>query len=329
MAQRGDFEGEPEGGVGVGQCVGTGRRGAVEPVGAAEDEVAIEPAAAGDIGRVGVGDAPPRLGGFAGAVGVELDGGFAVAEAEAYAATVDGEILGGAHAAAVQPSFGAIAADRMGGGGQTEKCIGGRTTEADCGVRQHGEARDGEGAGGDGRVGGGELTELGAGAVCDDGRREGDAAPIVAAGRGGIPRDDFGGDGGAAGFERIGRGAEGGAAGVASSPLHGGADDARFVAAGGRRVQGRTELATVKARARKTAWRGRGAGMEKNGCGGKSVARPCLAGIFHTQLDQIDFTEDTEPRPQSGQGVWFRDLGSKLGALGEKEFIEESVIDPG
>ena len=32
-----------------------------------------------------------------------------------------------------------------------------------------------------------------------------------------------------------------------------------------------------------------------------------LARIFHTQLDQTDFTEDTEPRPQSsqsGQGVW-------------------------
>ena len=136
------------GAVGVGQCVGSGRRGAVEPVGAAEDEVASEPAAAGDTGRVGVGDAPPRPGGFAGAVGVELDGGFAVAEAEAHAATVHGEIVGGAHAAAVQPSFGAIAADRMGGGGQTEKCIGGRTTDADCGARQHGEARDGEGRGG-------------------------------------------------------------------------------------------------------------------------------------------------------------------------------------
>ena len=57
-----------------------------------------------------------------------------------------------------------------------------------------------------------------------------------------------------------------------------------------------------------------------------------LAGIFHTQLDQTDFTEDTEARPQSsqsGQGVWLRDLGSKLGALGEKEFLQESVIDAG
>ena len=57
-----------------------------------------------------------------------------------------------------------------------------------------------------------------------------------------------------------------------------------------------------------------------------------LAGIFHTQLDQTDFTEDTEPRPQSsprGQGVWLRELGSKLGALGEKEFIQERVIDAG
>ncbi len=162
-----------------------------------------------------------------------------------------------------------------------------------------------------------------------NGGGEGDAAPIVAAGRGGIPRDDFGGDGGAAGFARIGRGAEGG---VAGSPCHGGADDARFVAAGGRRVQGRTELATVKAQARKTAWRGRGAGMEKHGSGGKSVARPCLAGIFHPELSQTFFTEGTEPRPQSSpseQGVWLRDLGSKLGALGEKEFIEESVIDLG
>jgi hypothetical protein len=57
------------------------------------------------------------------------------------------------------------------------------------------------------------------------------------------------------------------------------------------------------------------------------------AGIFHTQLDQTDFTEDTEPKPQSsqsGQGVWLRDLGSKLGALlGEKEFIEERVNDAG
>ena len=161
---------------------------------------------------------------------------------------------------------------------------------------------------------------------------EGDAAPIVAAGRGGIPRDDFGGDGGVAGFERIGRGAEGGVAGAAGSPCHDGADDARFVAAGGRRVQGRTELATVKAQARKTAWRGRGAGMEKNGSGGKSVARPCLAGIFYPELSQTFFTEGAEPRPQSSQSeqrVWLRVLGSKLGALGEKEFIEESVIDPG
>ncbi len=63
---------------------------------------------------------------------------------------------------------------------------------------------------------------------------------------------------------------------------------------------------------------------------GKS--RPDLARIFHTQLDQTDFTEDTEPRPQSaqsGQGIWLRELGSKLGALCEKEFIQESVIDAG
>jgi hypothetical protein len=32
---------------------------------------------------------------------------------------------------------------------------------------------------------------------------------------------------------------------------------------------------------------------------------------------------------QSGQGVWLRDLGSKLGALCEKEFVHESVIDAG
>ena len=57
-----------------------------------------------------------------------------------------------------------------------------------------------------------------------------------------------------------------------------------------------------------------------------------LAGIFHTQLDQTDFTEDTEPKPQSsqsGQGVWLRDLGAKLGALREKECVQESVIDAG
>ncbi len=57
-----------------------------------------------------------------------------------------------------------------------------------------------------------------------------------------------------------------------------------------------------------------------------------LAGIFHTQLDQTDFTADTEPRPQSspsGQGLWLRELGSKLGALCENEFIQESVIEAG
>ena len=46
-----------------------------------------------------------------------------------------------------------------------------------------------------------------------------------------------------------------------------------------------------------------------------------LARIFHTQLDQTDFTEDTEPRPQSsqsGQGVWLRVLGLDLCALCEK-----------
>ena len=65
---------------------------------------------------------------------------------------------------------------------------------------------------------------------------------------------------------------------------------------------------------------------------GVELNRRGLAGIFHTQLDQTDFTEDTEPRPQSspsGQGVWLRELGSKLGALCEKEFIQESVIDAG
>ena len=49
-----------------------------------------------------------------------------------------------------------------------------------------------------------------------------------------------------------------------------------------------------------------------------SMGQPHLARIFHTQLDQTDFTEDTEPRPQSsqsGQGVWLCDLRSKLGAL--------------
>ena len=62
------------------------------------------------------------------------------------------------------------------------------------------------------------------------------------------------------------------------------------------------------------------------------MQKPGLARIFHTQLDQTDFTEDTEPRPQSsqsGQGVWLCDLRSKLGALCEKEFIQESVIDAG
>ena len=57
-----------------------------------------------------------------------------------------------------------------------------------------------------------------------------------------------------------------------------------------------------------------------------------LAGIFHTQLDQTDFTEDTEPKPQSsqsGQCVWLRDLGLDLCALREKEFVQESVIDAG
>ena len=65
---------------------------------------------------------------------------------------------------------------------------------------------------------------------------------------------------------------------------------------------------------------------------GVELNRRGLAGIFHTQLDQTDFTEDTEPRPQSsqsGKGVWLRELGSKLGALCEKEFIQESVIDAG
>ena len=65
---------------------------------------------------------------------------------------------------------------------------------------------------------------------------------------------------------------------------------------------------------------------------GVGLNRRGLAGIFHTQLDQTDFTEDTEPRPQSsqsGQGVWLRELGSKLGALCEKEFIQESVIEAG
>jgi hypothetical protein len=65
---------------------------------------------------------------------------------------------------------------------------------------------------------------------------------------------------------------------------------------------------------------------------GVTLGGPTLAGIFYTQLDQTDFTEDTEPKPQSsqsGQGVWLRDLGSKLGALCEKEFVHESVIDAG
>ena len=56
------------------------------------------------------------------------------------------------------------------------------------------------------------------------------------------------------------------------------------------------------------------------------------AGIVHTQLDQTDFAEDPEPgsqSSQSGQGVWLRDVGSKLGALGEKEFMPERVIDAG
>lgn len=135
VARGGDFEFEPKGATWVRQWVGNGGGGGGTPVGAAEDEFVIEPIAAGEAGRVGVVDPEPRLGGFADAVGVELEGGAAVAEAEAHGLTVDGEIVGGAHAAAVQTSFGAIAADRMRGGGQTEKCLGGRTTDADRGAR--------------------------------------------------------------------------------------------------------------------------------------------------------------------------------------------------
>ena len=44
--------------------------------------------------------------------------------------------------------------------------------------------------------------------------------------------------------------------------------------------------------------------------------------MFYTQLDQIPFTEGTEPSPQSsGQGAWLRDLGSDLGALYQKDFF--------
>ena len=143
VARGGDFEFEPKGATWVRQWVGNGGGGGGTPVGAAEDEFVIEPIAAGEAGRVGVVDPEPRLGGFADAVGVELEGGAAVAEAEAHGLTVYGEIVGGAHVAAVQTSFSAIAADRMRGGGQTEKCLGGRTTYADRGARQHGEARDG------------------------------------------------------------------------------------------------------------------------------------------------------------------------------------------
>ena len=43
-----------------------------------------------------------------------------------------------------------------------------------------------------------------------------------------------------------------------------------------------------------------------------------LAGIFHTQLDQTDFTEDTEPRPQSspsGHGAQATELTERTRCL--------------
>ena len=57
-----------------------------------------------------------------------------------------------------------------------------------------------------------------------------------------------------------------------------------------------------------------------------SVGSGRLARMFHTQTDQMHFTEGTEPspqRPQSGQGAWLRDLGSDLGALCDKRISSE------
>ncbi len=93
VARGGDFEFEPEGANWVRRRAGDGGGGAAEPVGAAEYELAIESTAAGDTGRIGVGAAQPRLRGFADPVCVELDGGFAVGEAEAHGLAVEGEIV--------------------------------------------------------------------------------------------------------------------------------------------------------------------------------------------------------------------------------------------
>ena len=57
-----------------------------------------------------------------------------------------------------------------------------------------------------------------------------------------------------------------------------------------------------------------------------------LAGIFHTQLDQTDFTEGTEPSPQGHRADTVFDSVSSVWTSVrsvKKEFLEESVHDAG
>lgn len=121
----------------------------------------------------------------------------------------------------------------------------------------------------------------------------------------------------------------GGERGVAGYPCHGGADDARFVAAGGRRAQGRTQQATAKTRARKTAWRGRDAGREKHCSGGNSVARPWLGtGRRRSATGEKAAVGERETRVNEEEGSEAGESGDEL-ADGAEGFAGVEVTRPG